>query len=386
MHKTTIILLFLIGCTQPSDPLTWQTPIVQNNTLFIGGAIEATPDSSIYYPQVFVAEVIDQRKSYIAWEDESIFPIMDKLQKAIPITLIMHNLSVLNLKPKGITDAEVKLTGTVNGITQTINLISEGLGIYSDKERRLTIKPEGTYKLQVKAKGRTYESTTTLPKLIETNLKETLPITLKLDSVLVNGKYEYREIPLDHPKVGFKTGVTNSNMAIFQMNVENDKDFLNSRNFQYGIHGNWIREGFRYYAYDGNLAPEAVPLEFGSIPQHQARTQASLFFKATRFDTNLTNWYNQEYIVTAVNTLLTPEDKKRDQALVDVTYKRNPAYLWEISSWVKLDDNGNPLPKSQNDALGYFGGVSARYIKSTLQINRNFDPCRYNWKGCPSNP
>ena len=57
----------------------------------------------------------------------------------------------------------------------------------------------------------------------------------------------------------------------------------------------------------------------------------------------------------------------------------DPAYAFSISNIQKRGPDGEVLPRSETDAIGVFGGYSARYHKATVRLVRDWDPCDYGW-------
>ncbi|MBO6872009.1 MAG: hypothetical protein JJ882_15505, partial [Balneola sp.] len=52
---------------------------------------------------------------------------------------------------------------------------------------------------------------------------------------------------------------------------------------------------------------------------------------------------------------------------------RDSTYLFDVSTIEKIDENGKILPKSDNDAIGFFAGYFSLYKKTVLIPVRNFD-------------
>lgn len=347
---------------------------VPDNTPFIVGVLEATEDTVHHYPEVYVSTVtsLEGQNRNALWTAPGVWwPILNG-QIAFPT-------GRFNLERTPDTEASVSVTGPLGSDKEkTVLFTHEGKGVYGDQEYELTLEGGETYKLFVTmGDGRRYAAATRIPELFDWEVPDTTQVDLELKQFHTGVHYEEQ---IERPGYPFTTEL-GTGYVTYQRNSEYDHFNLGvpEGGFLFEDRGHFLREGGAYGLWDVNTFPDKRQLHIGwtAVASEPLRHSNFLWLSLSQLNEDLSKYYFAPFMYVGME----PDGRwdQRDYDQNEAVVSRDTTYLYKISNILKADDDGNPLPEEQTDAIGVFGGYSAAYRTTVLVPNRSWDPDTLNW-------
>lgn len=376
---TTALLLGLAGC----DLGGGEPAMVPDNTPFIVGVLEVSPDTVIHHPQVFVGRLADPRDDGYDIFSDAEANLGRELFLPDFWAQVVIKAGFLHLRPLGEIDAAVSLTGPLGDPAETtVSLAHETRGAYGDREHALPLMPSARYRLDVTlANGRRYTAETHTPA------SPSLPVP---DTVYSPTTYTYHG-PGDWTEIGEPQDFdcqpdleSDSPVSIWSAatnpNFDAELFVLDSwQQLPFADRGNHLRGSIFHV-----VTPSAYPDGMDCYARWAAGSTMSrwdilpLYVRLAQLSGDLAGWYEPPFF--EFTTSGHPEDILFDDpwytavidARSDADNSRDQTYLPRIS-------NVRPADGGPADAVGVFGGMTARYLTRTLVPVRSFDPDTLDW-------
>ena len=344
--------------------------IIPDDTPFIAGLLEATNDTVHHYPEIVVGYVNDGNfvPEYKEVKD------IKELYNPTLWTQVVRTLQRFELTFEAESEAKVMVTGPLNKVQQkTVVYIHEGNGVYGDVNSELELLAGDEYLLSVELNdGRAYSKITKIINSIEIEV----PDTIKIDIVykpFENGtpreeSIEQKYITYKYPK--------DYTISEIQSNSNNDRDILllgEKENLLFQDRSNFLRAGSLYGISTSKNTEDTLHKRWVrdlSDPRNNRVTIQKEWMRFSYFGKdmwenfqNLSNWFGMKGI----------KIEEMYSRFEEALSTRDSTYLFDVSTIEKIDENGEILPKSDNDAIGFFAGYFSLYKKTVLIPVRNFD-------------
>ena len=344
--------------------------IIPDDTPFIAGLLEATNDTVHHYPEIVVGYVSDGNfvPEYKEVKD------IQELYNPTLWTQVVRTLQRFELTFEAESEAKVMVTGPLNKVQQkTVVYIHEGNGVYGDVNSELELLAGEKYLLEVKLPGeRGYKKETIIPSETSLQTPDTVRLSVKY-TPYHNGDPAESSDPhyfmyFNYPEHTYLTEIqSNNSNDRYQLFLEPDEKFL------FEEKGNFLRLGSAYGVNVNGSSKDSIQkgwwrdLGYPWIQDHPIDidyTRISYFSNGIwdNFQ-NLDNWF----------VLIGEEREAQYERFEEALSTRDSTYLFDVSTIEKIDENGKILPKSDNDAIGFFAGYFSLYKKTVLIPVRNFD-------------
>ncbi len=387
--KLAPLTLFFVGlaaCDSAEPGIT--IPLVPDSTVFIVSTLEYSPDTSFYHPQVYVGRITDPLdRRYDLFLDAEHKP-NEELWMPIQWAQVGMKLRDLRLRPHPDETAEVAVTGPLGRTEErTVVFQHERRGAYGDLGRDLVVLPRERYRLDIHlADGRRYTAETRLPDAADWVIPDTIRFPLQLRPLPEGGYVEEYG-----PHLIEWTPAAGAPLTVYggTSSLEHDRIRVwgldNDENFPYEDRGDYLRMGGYYFVftngYDLQDGPFVGWTEFSRWP---LLDWLPLHLRLYQLSPELARYYSPEdYYYT-----MSSGDPWAVQqwAHNDVVAQRDTTFFRSISNILRLGPHGQPLPHAQSDAVGVFGGYTARYAYSTMKPVRSWDPDSLGWGTEPPLP
>ncbi len=371
--------LLLGGCDTTAPIPTWTTKLVPDSTVFIVSTLEASPDTSFHHTQVYVGRLSDPLDfNYQLFADREHKP-NEEMWMPIQWCQVGMKLRNLQLRPHPDNTAEVSITGPLGQAgEQTVRFQHERRGVYGDLDEELVRVPHGSYRLDVTlADGRRYTAETTLPGLAEWAVPDTFRVPVELEPDDRSGyRGEGGILPIewkaDEEAVvtvfGYNRSLT-ADRAIFGLQSD--------ESFPHEDRGDYLRMGSLYFVFTPSFSDIGPALAWYESSVDPLVYFHDLYLRLYQLSPELSRYYAPEdYEYSIVDGDPWAQAQWNTAAVVA---DRDTMYFPSISNVFRVSPSGQVLPKEQSDAVGIFGGYTARYARSAMVPVRNFDPDSLGW-------
>lgn len=382
------VLLFLLGtvamgmgaCDEAQRPVA---RLVADGTPFLVSTLETTPDTTFRHTEVFVGKLFDPLKRYslLLEDDPQLAGMLDSIEHVTLWAQVAGKLNTMSLRVEPFAQAEVQLEGPLGRPeSQKVRLRHAVNGIYRDLDRRVTVVPEGRYRLTVAMDGKTYGAETTVPAAVALNLAPVYPVRVTRPyaaSPTYERHADFDSVMVPVPRGGYLMvfGANGSRRYDACVEYQNPTAVLPDTR-----RGDWLREPFVGYRMRG-VAQGAVPYYFSWVAEAKdcpRYDRVSKFVRVSFTNEDLGRYYHVERKVNDVSRDDPYAPIMREAARAGI--QRDTSYLPGLSNWRRVDASGQPIAASRGEALGVFGAYSSRYLKTTVVPVRDYDPCLL-WPG-----
>jgi hypothetical protein len=364
--------------------------LVPDDTPFIVSTLEFSPDTLYHHAQVYVARVTDL-PDYRLFDDPE-RNVGNEVWNPTMWAQVAWKLDDLGLAPEPEPEAAVSITGPLGQPNeQNVALAYERDGVYGDLAGQLSVEPEQRYRLDVVyPDGSAYTAETRVPRAAEVDLPAVVDMPLELQ----RGEHGYIEQNVGREPMTYPCEeVEGASLSVFKRSQDRWIDAVffvleDDESFFYEDRGDDYVRGPRTYFIDTNgqnydtsrcsiawlASPNILPQPLGSVTH---------FARYLQVGAELGPYYEREFLSYGFRGAEDGSWRDPYQAQstreLDAVASGDPAYAFSISNITKRAPDGSVLPRSQTDAIGVFGGYSARYLRSTVRLVRDWDPCDYGW-------
>ena len=371
-------------------------PIVPDSTLFIVGVLEASPDTVVHHAQVFVGTLHDPEQRYYDIHADPEVNLGRELFLPDLWAQVMVKAQMLDIRPMGTSEARVSVTGPLGTPTEaTVVFVHESRGVYGDAAGALPRIPGARYRLDVEMPdGRHYVSETTTPQPYQIEV----PDVLRPESHYnYHGPGNWTEISdtVRLPCTGDPDPYASVSIWSASMHHQLDSESLlepDWRRLWFSDRGDHLRASTFFSivtpsAFEGGLSCSVV----WTTDSNTSRWDRSpLFIRLVQLSPELSRTYESPF--REFTTQARPDDIRFDDpwyddvliARVEANDSRDKTYLPRVSN-IDIVGAGGTRSKA-TDAVGVFGGMTARYITTWIEPVRSFDPDTLSWTYHPEHP
>ena len=372
------VSLAACDANDPNGPLT--TKLVPDSTVFIVSTLEASPDTSFHHTQVYVGRLSDPLIPYYDLFADRGYKPNEELWMPIQWSQVGMKLRNLRLRPHPDNTAEVSVTGPLGQAGErTVQLQHERRGVYGDLSNELVRTPRGRYRLDVRlADGRGYTAETTVPGLAEWEIPDTFGVAVELEPDDGSGyRAEAGRLPLawdaaDDAVVtvfGFNRSLA-ADRATFGLEAD--------ENFPHEDRGDYIRMGAFYFVFTTSFSDAGPAITWFESSVDPLVDHHDLYLRLYQLSPELSRYYAPEdYEYTIVDG--DPWEQVQFNVIAEAVENRDTTYFHSVSNILRVGPDGRALPHAESDAVGIFGGYTARYARSAMTPAREFDPCAFGW-------
>ncbi len=368
----SFILFFLcIQCDKPEIFIPDEKyDIVPENTPFIMGLIEATNDTVHHYPEVVVGYVSEGRFN----DEREITSDIPNLFNPSLWTQTVRTFKSFGLSFKGEENAIVRIKGPASNSQENVVILTKkSSGLYGDVNSEIKLRPGEKYTLEIELfDGRKYQKETIIPKSTEIEIPDSIDLNIEFvpyqDGTPREESNPNKFYIFEYPEGNFLTEI--------QSNADTDRETLlleDWEDFLFQDRGNYLRLGSMYAltipSWDNDELRRAWIQDLSKNREKiwESKTQWMRFSFFSKDIGN--NWQHMNEIFSSKGILW---DEMYDRFIRAFT-SRDSTYLFQVSTIEKVGENGEILPKSENDAIGFFAGYFSVYKKTVLIPVRNFD-------------
>ena len=383
---TLAVLALLAGC-DPAGTGIDGPKLIPDETPYIIGVLEHSPDTLFHHPQVYVALATDQADvNYSLLQDFEHKP-NEELWHPVAWAQVGLKLSSFKIRPVPYDRAEVSVTGPLGEPgEQTVPFPFETRGVYGDAARALEIQPQGRYRLDVRlADGRRYTAETAVPTTTEWTLPDTMdvPVSLSASAPYDPTNYELGRVWFDWtPPPASESELTSYGQT---GTLEEDYDLnrlIPGESLPYEERNDWVRMGRRFGVFTTSYAGHRHPdLSWGSTSDRPLRHTWRFWTRLYSLNLDLGRFYKSEDQYT--ETQDGDPWREANWNLANVVRDRDTGYFPRVSNLQTVPTEGTPEPR---DAVGVFGAFGARYGTTVLRAVRDFDPYAYGWRDSTDTP
>lgn len=371
--------------------------MVNDATPFIVATLEASPDTAIHYPQVFVGTLTDPQDPRYDFLRDPTRDVGEGLFQPDLWAQVMIKAAYVELRADPTEGAQVSLTGPLGAPeARTAVLMYEGSGVYGDVGNALPLSPDARYRLDVRLPdGRAYTAQTHTPPPYHISAPDTLHSATEY---IYHGPGQWTEWGTEVPIDCAPALNANAPLTTYKFNAQLEFDhevFLldPGERFAFQDRGEHLRDGSRYvisthgaYSDYRNLCG----VVFGTDANTSRWDRTPVYMRVAQMSSDLARYYEAPYSQIAFRPQEgdplwdDPWDDNVVDAREDAGAIRDRTYLPRISNIRSVGPDGEPL--AETDAVGVFGGLTARYLTRTLVPIRSFDPDTLDWTYHPSHP
>lgn len=371
-----ILTVFIfISCSTDSIPKQEEivSQTLPENTPFIMGLLEATYDTVHHHPEIVVG-FVNNVEGYINPDRMRNIP---RLFNTTLYTQVTKTTRLFHLTFTPDKEALVFVAGPVNHKEEKKVLFEYlGEGLYGDTKYDLNLIPGEEYKLNVEfSDGRSYQKSTKIPG--STSIEVPDSIGIRVDYTPYNDGSAQESSPSDsnyyikflYPEGSYYfEAQSNSNRDREQLLLEPEEEFL------YSDRSSYLRDGSLYHiAKTTNVIKDSLRRQWGQDLYDKTEEEVwhSKYF-----------WMRFSFINEDLGDIFHPAfDFYSSRENFDEVYNRfieefearNPSYLLDVSTIQKVNEEGEVLPQSETDAVGFFAGYFSVYRTTTLYPLRTFD-------------
>lgn len=372
MYKLILLSLLFISCVTNSKEEEYY-PVIPDRTPYISGLLEATKDTVHHFPEVVIGYLTNVKD-----ENHSDFIRSSKdLPELYNIEQLSHLLNITQvwlLTWEEEQYAKVRVTGPIGlPSEQTVEYEHQGGGVYGDVNLDLDLIPEGVYRLDAELPdGRIYSSITTIPGKTEITIPDSITVQVEyapyMDGTPREKHTSSYPVLYKHPE--------HYNQKILQLNTSLDRELLlmeDEEVFPFFDRAPYLHIGIMYSIGMVDTIEDTFNFVWGqdlNKPKEEIWQKQNSWLRFSFFNDGLGEFYMPPVGLFSVNG---DEWHKREREHFDAYMNRDSTYLFDVSTILKVDDNGDVLPKEESDAIGFFGGYFSVYKQTTLYPIRNFD-------------
>ncbi len=359
--------------------------LVPDETVFIVSTLEGSPDTVYHHAQVYVGRVTDPvDRDYNLFADPELNPGRELFMPTFYAQVAMK-VNNLHLKLYPDEAAEVSLRGPLGQPDErSVTLSHERRGVYGDLDRELPVRNGAEYRLNVRlADGRAYTATTRVPAPAEWAPPDTLHLLLELAEYGDgNGYYEYEP---ETPIIPYSPA-PDAPLTIWQVSTTLDADRQNwnlgpGEHLAFEGRGTYVRQGISFSVVTHGAFPD---LDNAFIRWTKDSTGPLLLrlpyhLRLRQMGPELAEYYEAEFRwVGTRDSRVEPWAQRMDRRF-EAYRDRDQTYFPGISNILRAGPDGEALPKADSDAVGLFGGYSARYHRMLVVPERSWDPDSLGW-------
>lgn len=375
MVKNIFICVLIVGVTACVTDSPTEDPSLQkmmpDNTPYIAGLIEASYDTTHHYPEVVVGYMTDVNDSF----HPDVLTSYPAIYNPTLLTQLVKSSYGFGFAFEAETEATVTVTGPLDTAKeQTVIFIHEGKGVYGDQNYELPREPEGRYRLDITLPdGREYTAQTIIPEAVDMSLADSINIHLRYEPF---GDGTPREEFIQPTPIIFNTPADYF-MTVLQYNTDKDRELLlmePNESFAYTDRSNYLRTGIGYAVGFPKPFPPDTLLRRWTQNLDKPRDEILM---------DKHYWLRFSFFSKGIGRMFIPlvdfysAGQKFQEEIVyprlDALAAGDSTYLFDVSTINKIGKNGSVLPKTDSDAIGFFGGYFSMYRQTTLYPIRNFD-------------
>ncbi|XWN37843.1 MAG: hypothetical protein ROO71_02725 [Balneola sp.] len=334
------------------------------------GLIEATNDTVHHYPEVVVGYVSEGRFN----DEREITSDIPNLFNPSLWTQTVRTFKSFGLSFKGEENAIVRIKGPASNSQENVVILTKkSSGLYGDVNSEIKLRPGEKYTLEIELfDGRKYQKETIIPKSTEIEIPDSIDLNIEFvpyqDGTPREESNPNKFYIFEYPEGNFLTEI--------QSNADTDRETLlleDWEDFLFQDRGNYLRLGSMYAltipSWDNDELRRAWIQDLSKNREKiwESKTQWMRFSFFSKDIGN--NWQHMNEIFSSKGILW---DEMYDRFIRAFT-SRDSTYLFQVSTIEKVGENGEILPKSENDAIGFFAGYFSVYKKTVLIPVRNFD-------------
>ena len=379
-------LALLVGC-DPAGTGIDGPKLIPDETPYIIGILEHSPDTLFHHPQVYVALATDQADvNYSLLRDFEHKP-NEELWHPVAWAQVGLKLDRMKIRPVPYDRAEVSVTGPLGEPgEQTVPFPFETRGVYGNAARALDIRPQGRYRLDVRlADGRRYTAETTVPTTTECTLPDTMDVEV---SLAASAPFDPTNYELGRAWFDWTPPPTSeSDLTSYGQTGTLEEDYelnqlIPGESLPYEELNDWVRMGRRFGVFTTSYAAHRHPdLSWGSTSAQPLRHTWRFWTRLYSLNLDLGRFYNSEDQYTETQDGDPWSDANWN--LANVVRDRDTGYFPRVSNLRTVPTEGTPEPR---DAVGVFGAFGARYGTTVLRAVRDFDPYAYGWRDSTDTP
>lgn len=370
-------------------------PIVPDSTLFIVGVIEASPDTVVHHAQVFVGTLHDpQDRSYQIFADPEA-NLGRELYLPDLWAQVVIRAQMLSIRPMGTSEARVTVTGPLGDARQSsVAFVHESRGVYGDAANALPRIPGARYRLDVEMPdGRRYRATTSTPEPYQIEVPAVIRPTSRL---VVHGPGNWSELSdlVDFPCQGDPDPSASLSVWSTSMNRQLDAEAWlepDWRRLLFSDRGDHFRS-FMFKITTPSAFEEGMECStvWGTDSNSSRWDRSRLYIRLAQYSQELSKTYEspfREFTTQGRQADGVTKDPWYDDVLiarVEANDERDPGHLFRISTLDAVGLDGHA--RKATDAVGVFGGLTARYLTRWIEPVRTFDPDTLDWTYHPEHP
>ncbi len=370
MRNILIVYIFIISCDLTMKLPDINNKIIPDNTPFITGIIEASNDSTFYYPQITVGYVSDADFS----NEIRLLKNIPGLFSPTQLIQIYKTVRGFNLNYHYENEAQVIIKGPLGQENEKkILLDNEDFGVYGDTKSDLMLLPGHYYELYVKlTDGRVFTSKTHIPSNVSFSIPDSIGLEVRLTHFgdgtpkeeSYKNFYTYFHIPNDSRLFEIQVNTNNDKyILLLESDVVlpfSDRSDYHRIGSYYGIFSNevsldslrtfWLKDIDQYYIYQNAFQIESHRYGFYSDGM----------------------WDNFQILDRNFTASGQTWNKISDDAK-SALLTRDSTYLKRVSTIDEIGPDGEILPKDEANVIGFFAGSFSVYKKTVVYPIRNFD-------------
>lgn len=370
IYYLIVLNYFYLGCNLSNHDLSETHKIIPDNTPFITGIIEASSDSTFYYPQVTVGYVTDADFS----KENRVLKNIPGLFSPTQLIQIYKTVHSFGLTYDIVNDANVQLKGPLDHEDERIvTFENEGFGVYGDVNKELILVPNYSYELIVEMNDNSvFIAHTTIPKATDNNV----PKSIKLDVVL---KHYQDGTPREESIATVYTYFTQPrNSLLFEIQVNTNYDryysYLEPEEvFPFSDRSEFHRIGSFYGVFTNLQGSDSIKVGWSRTIDKTAVNEYPFEIEYHRYGYYGSGmWKNFQVLdnyFTESGDLWSEIFFENDRALRE----QDSTYLKRVSTIDEIGPDGEILPKDEANVIGFFAGSFAVYKKTVVYPIRNFD-------------
>ncbi|HRK73211.1 MAG TPA: hypothetical protein PLL64_02970 [Rhodothermales bacterium] len=398
-----LVLLGFLGCDNGLQTTIFDgivdrfgPAMIKDNTVYIGGMLEASPDTTHFRPQIWVGRASDKRdRKYYLYDDPSQSPLVGTIESPMLYAQLLVTAGNAHFSLKADNEAFVQIQGPIGHPSEkkvTLSLLKHGL--YEDIGGELLMLPRSKYMLWVTLKDkRAYTAEMSTPELPYVNIPPRYDIKLNIVKYPNNGGLSERHLeppPKYAPRVEDEIDyrpAPDAAYTIIQFNPEDCAEVASNANITTSSKSNRLSRyigtcGFYHLKDNMDFGKfSRVHYTWSTSPSINKyyRTKMKTWIRISQVHESMRRGFESEVNWTFIDAMESNERRIRERS--NATTNRDPLYWPSISNIYKLDATGAVLPKSKSDAIGFFGGYSSRYAFTVMYPIRDWNPLDYGWLG-----
>lgn len=369
-----IVFFSVVSCKQQiTDGKEKIAKFIPDNTPYISGLLEVTNDTSHHYSEV----VVGYFTNHIDFTYDEIFSLSDEapgVYNTDLMTQLIRSMTWLGMSYQAEKNAKVSVTGPLSHpLEKEVRLENNNDGLYNDVNSSIKLVAGEFYRLDVRLPdGRSYSNTTQIPSEVSIEIPDSIGVKVKLLKRDDGGLHEF---PISRPPIIYNHP-KESHLRVAQRNLNIDRELLllePGEEFNFKDHSNYLRSGSHYGISLKKNNPDTLLSYWGQDlekPRSKIWMDNKAWFRFSFFSAGIgDNFFPMVDLYAASEEW----DKQMLTPLLDAIDNRDTTFFFDVSTILKVGEDGNVLPKEQSDAIGFFAGYFSVYDRATIYPIRNFD-------------